>query len=159
MKIKVSNFHWRVPTHPSIIDGINDNDRIVMTNLNRENLEKELIKGNNIHYIRWIINPSNWTIDLLNQYRFTERGWSHPFLWQDEIEEWVLRKICKSNWRYYRLLINPSYKIKKDYFKLMNNKKYVKQHKINDWEYNFFKPYWDYKNCYKKRDKNAKTKY
>ena len=79
MKIKVPNFHWRVPSHPSIIDGINDNDRIVMTNLNRESLEKELIKGNNIHYIRWIINPSNYTIELLNQYRHTERGWSHPF--------------------------------------------------------------------------------
>lgn len=39
MKIKVPNFHWRVPSHPSIIDGINDNDRIVMTNLNRESLE------------------------------------------------------------------------------------------------------------------------
>lgn len=150
MKIKVPNFHWRVPSHPSIIDGINDNDRIVMTNLNRESLEKELIKGNNIHYIRWIINPSNYTIELLNQYRHTERGWSHPFLWQDEIEEWVLRKICKSNWRYYRLLINPSYKIKKDYFKLMRNKDYIKKQKINDWEYNLFKPSWDYKNRYKK---------
>ena len=72
------------------------------------------------------------------------------FLWQDEIEEWVLRKICKSNWRYYRLLINPSYKIKKDYFKLMRNKDYIKKQKINDWEYNFFKPSWDYKNRYKK---------
>lgn len=32
----------------------------------------------------------------------------------------------------------------------MRNKDYIKKQKINDWEYNFFKPSWDYKNRYKK---------
>lgn len=158
MKVKVPHLFWRDPTQPDIINGINESDKILMTYSNRLDLEKELIKGNNIHYVRWIINPSNYTIELLNQYRHTERGWCHPFLWQNELEEWLLRKICKSNWRYYKLLFNPSIKIKKDYFKLMRNKDYIKKQKINDWEYNFFKPSWDYKNRYKKPRNIKKTK-
>lgn len=79
MKVKVPHLFWRDPTQPDIINGINESDKILMTYSNRLDLEKELIKGNNIHYVRWIINPSNYTIELLNQYRHTERGWCHPF--------------------------------------------------------------------------------
>lgn len=148
--IKVNNWHWRVPDFPDIVDGINDNDRIIMTPYNRLELEKKIISGNNIHYVRWIKSISTWSLDLANKYRYTERGYTSPFLWQDELPEWLVRKICKSNWCYYKHILNPTYKIKKDYFNLMNDKNYIKKHDINDFLYNLYKPSWDYKNSYKK---------
>lgn len=56
MKVKVPHLFWRDPTQPDIINGINESDKILMTYSNRLDLEKELIKGNNIHYVRWINN-------------------------------------------------------------------------------------------------------
>ena len=143
--IKVNNWHWRVPDFPDIVDGINDNDRIIMTPYNRLELEKKIISGNNIHYVRWIKSISTWSIDLANKYRYTERGWTSPFLWQDELPEWLVRKICKSNWKFYKYIINPTYKIKKDYFELMNDKKYIKKNNIDVFLYELYKPSWDEK--------------
>lgn len=141
-------WHWNVN---NIQDGINHSDKIEMTYNNRLDLEKELIKGDNIHFIRWIINPSPWSIDLVNQYRKTEKGIIHPFLWQDKLPEWLVRKICKSNWTFYKKIINPTYKIKKDYFNFISNAKLIKKYKINSFVYNLYKPIWDYKNSFNDR--------
>lgn len=145
--IKINNFHWSKYPY---LDGINDTDKILVTQKNVKKLEQYITNGK-IHLIRWIKNPTYNMIKLANKFRTKENGYIHPFLWQDILPEFIVREICKSNWKCYKQISNPTYKIKKDYFNFISNAKWIKKHKINNFIYKLYKPDWDTKNTFNDR--------
>lgn len=139
MKIKIYNTHWNDSF--GIKDGLYD--KICHTSSNTE-LLKNKIKYN-IHYIRWIIQPSTHLIDYAYSFKKRFSGYIHPFLWQDELEYWIVKKICIDNWKAFKYVINPPYKLKKEYYNLLLNKKFLKNNNIDVFLYELYKPSWDEK--------------